>query len=189
MKIRQLFTILLTVWLFGSGTEILAQANSPAREYPQPPVGIHWGWQGHVLFKIDSAKIQKTEKPLLNQIVELLYQHPNVNILITGRTDNTGDIKYNQRLSVQRMNAVLSYLIDKGIPSQRIVSQATGEQRPTASNACPEDRLRNRRADLAFFPSGYEPQLARLVSSESQPQPGECEAAREETARQQLQRR
>ncbi|OQW93426.1 MAG: hypothetical protein BWK79_11230, partial [Beggiatoa sp. IS2] len=156
---------------------------------PPAPAGIHWGWQGQVLFKIDSARLQDEYKLLLNQIVELIYQNPTVNVLITGRTDNTGNLEYNQRLSIQRVNAVLSYLIDKGIPSQRIVTQATGEQRPAASNACPEDRLRNRRADIAFFPSGYEPQLACLVSSESQPQPGECEEAREDMARQQLQRR
>lgn len=188
MNIRQLGVICFIIWLFGFSTAMSAQ-NDPAQNYPPPPAGIHWGWQGNILFKIDSAKLQDEYKLLLNQIVELLYQNPTVNVLITGRTDNTGNIEHNQRLSVQRINAVLSYLVDKGIPAQRIVTQATGEQRPAASNACPEDRSRNRRADIAFFPSGYEPQFARLIGGESQPEAGECEQAREDTIRQQLQHR
>lgn len=178
---KLLIVLFLSTGLLGSE----AFAVSQAEEYPPAPPGIRWGWQGHVLFDIDSARLHAEAKALLKQSAELLRQNPSVNILITGHTDNTGNIEYNQQLSIKRVTAVSNYLFKRGIHYSRIITHATGEQRPVSSNACPEDRSRNRRADLAFFPNGYQPQYAQPIVNETQPQAGECEQAREESARMQ----
>jgi hypothetical protein len=152
-------------------------ADSPEDEYPPAPVGIVWGWQGEVLFDFDKAVIRKGDKVTLDQIATTLQQYSEVNLLVTGHTDNSGNLEYNRKLSARRGDAIVNYLVKKGIVKHRIIVQATGEERPVTNNACPEDRERNRRADLAFFPNGYEYSIKTPESmrDESQPQAGECE--------------
>ncbi len=152
----------------------------PQDDYPAPPRGIEWGWQAEVLFKINSAKLRSDDLPTLSQLANTLLDNPEVSLLITGHADKTGNMALNQKLSSQRVNAVRSYLIKKGIPSSRITMQSLGEQRPVANDACPEDRIRNRRADLAFFPTGSPPPVSRPVHGDERPEPGECEEAEED---------
>lgn len=152
----------------------------PQDDYPAPPRGVEWGWQAEVLFKMNSAKLRADDLPTLNQLANILSDYPEVSLLITGHADKTGNLALNQKLSSQRVNAVRSYLMKKGIPSSRITMQSLGEQRPVANDACPEDRARNRRADLAFFPTGSPPPASRPVHSDERPEPGECEEAQED---------
>ncbi|OUD13335.1 OmpA family protein [Thioflexithrix psekupsensis] len=152
--------------------------TNPTQVYPNPPQGLRWGWQDAVLFPFNKAHLEKRFHPTLQGLVDTLQRYPDINILITGHADNTGDAAYNRRLSERRMKTVSDFLQRKGIPSHRIVTRAFGEQRPTGSNACPEDRQRNRRVDLAFFPAGYSPDLSNAVTGESLPIAGTCEEQR-----------
>lgn len=169
--------ILLSLFALMWTTVVLAL---PQDDYPAPPSGIEWGWQAEVLFKINSAKLRSDDLPTLNQLANTLSLHPEVSLLITGHADKTGNMALNQKLSSQRVNAVRSYLIKKRIPSSRITMQSLGEQRPVANDACPGDRVRNRRADLAFFPTGSPPPVSRPVHGDDRPEPGECEEAEED---------
>jgi len=175
--------LLFTLFLC-NGTLVSAQTEN----YPLPPSGIEWGWQAEVLFALNDAKLRAEDKPTLNQIAQTMRRYTDISLLITGHTDNTGNLDLNRRLSIQRVNAVMNYLNKQGIELQRITTQATGEQRPVANNACPEDRIRNRRADLAFFPSGYAAPVSAPIASDTQPETGECEEAREDAAQIQQQR-
>jgi hypothetical protein len=152
--------------------------SRPTNAYPAPPQGLRWGWQDAVLFEFNSARLQKRSHSALQNVVDTLQRYTDVNVLITGHADNTGDAAYNRRLSEQRMKAVVQFLQNKGIPSRRIVTQAFGEQRPTGSNACPEDRQRNRRVDLAYFPAGYSAESSTASFGESPPIAGSCEEQR-----------
>lgn len=152
----------------------------PQDDYEEPPRGIAWGWQAEVLFKINSAKVRTEDRATLDNIAEVLLTHTDISLLITGHADKTGNLTLNQKLSHQRVNAVRSYLMKKGIASTRITMQSLGEQRPVANDACPEDRARNRRADLAFFPTGSPPPVSRPVHADESTEPGECEEAKED---------
>jgi outer membrane protein OmpA-like peptidoglycan-associated protein len=171
MKI--LFSLLALLWT-------TAVCALPQDDYPEPPQGIEWGWQAEVLFKMNSAKLRPADLPTLNRLARTLLDYPEVSLLITGHADKTGKVTLNQKLSSQRVNAVRSYLVKKGIPSSHITMQSLGEQRPVANDACPEDRARNRRADLAFFPTGSPPPVSRPVHGDERPEPGECEEAEED---------
>lgn len=155
-----------------------AVTESAPNRYPTPPQGIQWGWQGAVLFELNSAKLAQQYIPMLQTLADTLARHPEVNIIITGHTDNTGDLTYNRKLSEQRVASIVNFFHKQGVLPRRIASQSLGEQRPTSSNACADDRKRNRRADLAFFPQGYPPEQAQLIDGETTPEQGECEAQR-----------
>jgi hypothetical protein len=173
MKLLKLLSLLYLTWS-------ISVFALPQDDYPAPPSGVEWGWQAEVLFKINSAKLRTEDRPTLNQLADIMLSNPEVSLLITGRADKTGNLTLNQKLSHQRVNAVRSYLIKKGIASTRITMQSLGEQRPVANDACPADRARNRRADLAFFPTGSAPPVSRPVHADESPEPGECEEAEED---------
>ena len=160
---------LLTIW---SVSLVAGEMDN----YPTPPPGVHWGWQGEVLFDYDSAKLLNEYKSVLLQLANTLKRFPDISVLITGRADNTGNVEHNRQLSLKRIRTISSFLTKQGIEANRIHSQNLGEQRPISINACSNDRPRNRRTDLAFFPTGSPPPLTHAPSiSDTQPMPGECE--------------
>jgi outer membrane protein OmpA-like peptidoglycan-associated protein len=146
---------ILSYWL---AALVLLSGAVRAEDYPQlAPEGLEWGWQGHVQFALNSAKLRAEDLPLLDTLAASLTRYPHVSVLLTGHTDNTGSLGYNQQLSVRRGDAVAAYLVSRGVDAARIFKRAQGEQRPVASNTCDPDRQRNRRVDLAFFPTGDQP--------------------------------
>ncbi|AUI68386.1 OmpA family protein [Beggiatoa leptomitoformis] len=167
----------VVLWMCLSLNAFALQAAD--EDYPPPPTGITWGWQNNVTFPLNSAKLQKVALPVLDNLVYTLRQYPSVNLLITGRADNTGEENYNSQLSRKRATVVEQYLIKQGVNPSQLSKQEIGEQRPVASDACAEDRQRNRRVDLAFFPQGYLPDYVKPFQGDTKPQAGECEEVKE----------
>jgi outer membrane protein OmpA-like peptidoglycan-associated protein len=145
-------------WLAWSWLLLWSWSAWSAPPYQQsPPPGIAWGWQAEVFFALNSAELQARDLPLLQQIAADLVRYPELSLLLTGHTDNTGDLGYNAALSARRSGAVATYLVKQGVDPDRILKRAVGEQRPVASDRCDRDRQRNRRVDLAFYPTGEDP--------------------------------
>jgi len=142
---------------------------------PPAPEGLKWGWQAAVQFKLNSSHLGATEKIVLAQVAQQLIQHKEVTVLLTGHTDNTGDVEYNRQLSLKRVHAVKQYLIKKGVFVARVQQQAVGENSPVASNRCKNDRQRNRRVDIAFYPPNAPlPSVTINMGYDTQPNVGEC---------------
>jgi outer membrane protein OmpA-like peptidoglycan-associated protein len=74
-----------------------------------------------------------------------MASHPQVEIRITGHTDNVGSDQANQILSEGRANAVRDELIRRGVAPDRIEADGKGESEPIADNATEEGRAKNRR--------------------------------------------
>lgn len=69
-------------------------------------------------------------------------------IIVVGHTDNVGSPAANQRLSLQRAEAVKKYLVGKGIEANRIYTEGKGPTQPIADNRTPEGRAKNRRVEI-----------------------------------------
>jgi outer membrane protein OmpA-like peptidoglycan-associated protein len=135
-----------------------------------PPPRAESGWQGNVLFDLDSARLRSEHEPFLDSIYRAMRANPDIDLLITGHADHIGDLDYNRRLARRRAESVERYLVNRGVDPNRIVTRTVGEQRPIASSETEEDRRRNRRADLAFFPAGSEPPPAgEMVIGDTEP--------------------
>jgi len=74
-------------------------------------------------------------------------------IRVEGNTDSVGDDDWNQVLSEKRADAIVQYLVSKGIDAARIVAKGNGASRPLVSNRTTEGRARNRRTDILFIPA------------------------------------
>lgn len=85
---------------------------------------------------------------LMNQIAQVLKDHPTIKLRIEGHTDSIGNDALNLRLSQRRANSVREYLIEAGIGADRLVAIGFGETMPIASNASESGRSLNRRVEF-----------------------------------------
>ncbi len=87
----------------------------------------------------------------LDRLANLMKANPKLAVEIFGHTDNVGDDRNNLRLSERRAKAVADYLVQRGIPRERVFSRGFGEQYPLASNSSGSGRLKNRRVEIHLF--------------------------------------
>lgn len=101
-----------------------------------------------VLFSTGSAKLSAAAQAALSRVAYNLQQFPNTDVTIVGYTDNTGSEALNNKLSLERAQAVMDYLVNNGIPSTRLKAVGEGWNNPIASNATAEGRAQNRRVEM-----------------------------------------
>lgn len=111
-------------------------------------------------FAPGSVRYDGSNAPTLDRVVDLMRQHPETRVVVVGHTDSRGDDVLNERLSMQRAEAVRSALVERGIDPSRIDVDGAGEAEPVASNDTEAGRRQNRRVELVF------PQVERLAGTD-----------------------
>ena len=101
-------------------------------------------------FGYNSNDLSDEDFETLEQLAEIITQHPNVEIIIRGYTDSYGNYKYNKRLSKFRANLVKSFFMGRGISPSRIKTFGIGQKNPIGSNKTIEGRKLNRRVEIKF---------------------------------------
>ncbi|MFY0651872.1 MAG: OmpA family protein [Cyclobacteriaceae bacterium] len=104
----------------------------------------------HVLFQQGQAVLIPGSEKELDLIVEMMDEHPDIKIFLSGHTDNTGRASLNLKLSFDRVETVKQYLISKGIDSNRLSGKGYGGTKPIASNDNIISRRRNRRVEFTI---------------------------------------
>ena len=99
-------------------------------------------------FETNKATIKKKSFPLLDKIAQTFIDNSNYIIEVQGHTDNVGKAEYNMRLSDDRANSVMNYLISKGVPSTRMTARGYGMTMPIADNKTKAGRQKNRRVEF-----------------------------------------
>lgn len=107
-----------------------------------------------ILFATDSADLRGDLRADLNAIAGNLQRYPESTVIVTGHTDSTGTVGYNQRLSERRADSVASVLITAGVPSRRVMARGAGQSSPVASNDTATGRAQNRRVEITIRPNG-----------------------------------
>lgn len=105
-----------------------------------------------ITFPVDSYAIQPQFQSTLNQVAQTLSSYNQTYIDVLGHTDSTGSDAYNQTLSVNRAQAVASYLSSRGVASARMGVRGFGESAPIASNDTEMGRAQNRRVEIKVVP-------------------------------------
>ena len=101
-----------------------------------------------VSFKTATAVFTPESQKVLDKMAATLGQAPQVKIEVAGYTDAVGNPQKNLELSKQRAQAVVSYLVSKGVSAERLRAIGLGQEQPIADNATPAGRQKNRRVEL-----------------------------------------
>lgn len=139
---------------FGRLREILASREDVR------VVGDRFVFQSEVLFPSGGNELNPAGKEQMSKlaaaIIELAREIPdeiNWVLRVDGHTDNvplsgTGRYADNWELSSARATSVVKYLVDEGVPANRLVAAGFGEYQPIAEGDTDEDRATNRRIEL-----------------------------------------
>lgn len=88
----------------------------------------------------------------LDDLVPVLQRFKGRRFEVIGHTDAQGAAAQNMLLSVERANAVKTYLLGKGLSAASFVTSGAGSERPLVGNDTPEGRARNRRIEFRVLP-------------------------------------
>jgi outer membrane protein OmpA-like peptidoglycan-associated protein len=104
-----------------------------------------------VYFETSKAIILARSNALLDNVAAVLTAHPEISkIRVEGHTDDRGADKSNLDLSQRRAQAVVAYLVRKGVAATRLEAAGFGETQPIAPNDTTENRARNRRVEFVI---------------------------------------
>ena len=102
----------------------------------------------YINFDSGKSTIKNESLPIIEQIIEMMNQAPDIKISIEGHTDSDGSNESNQKLSEQRAKAVVDVIVKRGINDVRLTSTGFGEEKPIVDNKTEEEKAKNRRVEL-----------------------------------------
>lgn len=105
----------------------------------------------NIHFESAKAQLKPQSYKVLDDIVNILNEYNQYNLDIDGHTDSSGDSLKNQNLSEARAQAVVDYLISKGISANRLQAAGYGQTLPIADNKTVAGRAQNRRVELKLY--------------------------------------
>ena len=104
-------------------------------------------------FESGKSKLLAESFDLLVKVEKAIDVYPESELIIEGHTDSLGDDDFNQKLSQDRAESVLKYMINAmHIPSYRLIATGYGETNPIANNETESGRSKNRRIDIVIIP-------------------------------------
>jgi peptidoglycan-associated lipoprotein len=92
----------------------------------------------NIYYDFDRADIREDAAQELDKLVQILLDNPDIQIELSAHTDNRGSAAYNQRLSQQRAESAVNYIVSKGIEASRITAKGYGASQPIAPNSNPD---------------------------------------------------
>jgi outer membrane protein OmpA-like peptidoglycan-associated protein len=82
-----------------------------------------------IYYDYDKFNIKPRAAEELNRLIKLMNDFPDMTIELSSHTDSRGSDDYNLKLSQNRADAAVAYIIDKGISKNRIIAKGYGETR------------------------------------------------------------
>jgi OOP family OmpA-OmpF porin len=121
---------------------------APAPVVVAPPAATKVTYAADAFFDFNKSVIKPEGKAKLDDLVGKIKDINLEVIIAVGHTDSVGSDAYNQKLSVNRSEAVKAYLVSKGIEKNRVYTEGKGEKQPVADNKTAEGRAKNRRVEI-----------------------------------------
>jgi len=105
---------------------------------------------GTITFEFASDRLDPASAATLDKLIETYRTCPDARLVIEGHTDSIGSDEANMRLSEQRAESVLTYFVEKGLPSDRFIARGFGETKPRRDNSSAANRALNRRIEFSL---------------------------------------
>jgi outer membrane protein OmpA-like peptidoglycan-associated protein len=142
MRKRQL--MILGLAFFAAACQQSPQLASPAPPPQSAPPPKDW----MVFFDMNSTAINPDAAATITEASNVAKSMPGAKVTVTGYTDTTGPVAYNEALSMRRANAVKDGLIANGVAAQSINIVGSGEQGLLVQTANQVNQPKNRRVAI-----------------------------------------
>jgi outer membrane protein OmpA-like peptidoglycan-associated protein len=156
--------------------KLAGEKNPNERPYPvpSPSLNLQPGRnRSKILFDVDSHALSKEDTAALDQLAQDWKQNGGA-INLYGHASTTGPCAHNQELSQERVDASRDYLVSKGVPADKIRTEADGCEKnlpkQTAMNVEEQD---NRSVTFSRDPDGAAPSAAGGFSPTGGPAPSD----------------
>lgn len=123
------------------------QARMAAESAKEDERGLVLTMGSAMLFGPSEAKIAPAAQERLTKIAELLAKSKR-QVVVVGHTDSSGKAEKNEALSQKRADAVRTFLVDHGVPEERIRAEGVASSQPIADNKTTGGRASNRRVEI-----------------------------------------
>lgn len=103
----------------------------------------------NIEFDSGKATLTPSSDKTLNNVLKAMKAAPDMELRVTGHTDDTGDRDMNIKLSQERAETVKAWLVARGISPNRITTRGAGPDEPLVPNTSDENRQKNRRVEFS----------------------------------------
>jgi outer membrane protein OmpA-like peptidoglycan-associated protein len=105
--------------------------------------------KGPIKFKTGKAEIDPSCDKTMVAIAAIIADYPGFMVQVDGHTDNIGNPDANRKLSQERAEAVVKYLVEKkSVDAKRLSAKGFGDSQPIADNKTKKGQAKNRRVDF-----------------------------------------
>ncbi len=105
--------------------------------------------KGPIKFKTGKAEVDPACDRTMTAIAAIMSDYPGFHVQVDGHTDNVGNPEANRKLSQDRADAVVKYLVTKkGVDARRLSAKGFGDTKPLADNRTKKGQAKNRRVDF-----------------------------------------
>ncbi|TWR27609.1 OmpA family protein [Mucilaginibacter pallidiroseus] len=124
-----------------------APAPAPAPEPAPAPAPPDYNFK-NIQFEFNSGILKTDAYPILDKAAAEIKKDQSVKFLVGGHSSAEGTEQHNQALSVERANAVKTYLVNSGVNGDNLVIKGYGETKPISNNTDEAGRALNRRVEI-----------------------------------------
>lgn len=122
-----------------------APAPQKQEEAPAPAPNFNFA---NIQFEFNSVVLKTGAYDILEKASREMKKDSEAKFLLNGHSSEEGSSSHNMQLSVDRANAVMTYLTNAGIDASRLTVKGYGETKPVATNADEAGRALNRRVEI-----------------------------------------
>jgi peptidoglycan-associated lipoprotein len=109
------------------------------------------GYLKRINFDFDKYFIREDMKPILEQNAQWLLKFPNIVITVDGHCDERGTEEYNMALGEKRAESAKKYLMNLGVPGERMKTVSYGKMKPLVKGVDEESYFKNRRDEFTII--------------------------------------
>ncbi|MCQ6958655.1 OmpA family protein [Mucilaginibacter aquariorum] len=124
---------------------------APPQQTPPPPAPApekpNYNFN-NIQFEFNSGILKTDAYPTLDKAAAEMKKDPSVRFVLNGNSSAEGTDEHNMALSVERANAVKTYLVNTGVNGANLDIKGYGESKPITSNETEEGRALNRRVEI-----------------------------------------
>jgi peptidoglycan-associated lipoprotein len=98
-----------------------------------------------VYFDLDESSIRDDARPILQRNADWMKRWVSTQVTVEGHCDSRGSAEYNLALGTRRSTSVKDYLVNLGVPANRITVVTKGKEQPVCSEENESCWQQNRR--------------------------------------------